>query len=415
MGYTKDLWTRPVKLPDGSLQRDSKGKVVREPTKRWGTGKRWLACWLDPEKQEKTKAFHNFKAADHYQKAQQTDVERGDYHDPKAGREQFDTIAKRWLKIRQVDPKSAQLYARVYRLHIKPEFGNRRVNALKTSEVQELLSDISPGNRGVAHMILVGIFELARLDGMIKRNPASGKAIQLAKPPQRRVRAWGDDKVTKLIDAHPLPLQLAPIILAGCGLREGELYGLSVDDIEDGDDPVIHVRRQIKRLDGGVVVFAMPKGDKERAVPLSGWVAQAIATHPVKPLTMTLPWETGDGPLVTHQLLVSQDGDYMRPGVYDRVWKPALHAAGLIGDPVKSARGRMRYPTDRHAGRHALRHYYASIELAGGVNIRELAEYMGHDDPGFTLRVYGHMLPDSHERARKAIDSRLFRPRAVGD
>jgi len=39
---------------------------------------------------------------------------------------------------------------------------------------------------------------------------------------------------------------------------------------------------------------------------------------------------------------------------------------------------------------------------------------MGHKDPAFTLKIYSHMLPDSHDRARQAIDKRLFRPRAVG-
>jgi hypothetical protein len=38
-----------------------------------------------------------------------------------------------------------------------------------------------------------------------------------------------------------------------------------------------------------------------------------------------------------------------------------------------------------------------------------LAEYLGHGDPGFTLRLYTHMLPSSHERARKAVHSRLAR------
>ncbi|GAA1571258.1 hypothetical protein GCM10009789_26040 [Kribbella sancticallisti] len=58
---------------------------------------------------------------------------------------------------------------------------------------------------------------------------------------------------------------------------------------------------------------------------------------------------------------------------------------------------------------HALRHYYASITLADGVNIKELAEHLGHGHPGFTLRLYTHMLPSSPERARKAVDSRLSR------
>ncbi len=36
-----------------------------------------------------------------------------------------------------------------------------------------------------------------------------------------------------------------------------------------------------------------------------------------------------------------------------------------------------------------------------------VAEYLGHADPGFTLRVYAHLFPSSEHRARAAID-RLF-------
>ena len=45
--------------------------------------------------------------------------------------------------------------------------------------------------------------------------------------------------------------------------------------------------------------------------------------------------------------------------------------------------------------------------LAGGVSIKELAEYLGHADPAFTLRVYAHMLPSSHDHARAVIDDRF--------
>jgi hypothetical protein len=80
----------------------------------------------------------------------------------------------------------------------------------------------------------------------------------------------------------------------------------------------------------------------------------------------------------------------------------------VIPMPGKDARSRRQYRNGRETGMDA-RHYYASITLADGVNIKELAEYLGHEDPGFTLRLYTHMLPSSHERARKAVDARLAR------
>ncbi|WP_406418788.1 tyrosine-type recombinase/integrase [Streptomyces sp. NBC_00842] len=54
---------------------------------------------------------------------------------------------------------------------------------------------------------------------------------------------------------------------------------------------------------------------------------------------------------------------------------------------------------------HALRHYYASVLLDAGENIKALAQYLGHSDPGFTLRTYTHLMPNSQDRARKAIDA----------
>lgn len=42
--------------------------------------------------------------------------------------------------------------------------------------------------------------------------------------------------------------------------------------------------------------------------------------------------------------------------------------------------------------------------LEAGTSVRALAEYLGHADPGFTLRVYTHLRPTSESRARQAVD-----------
>ncbi len=61
-------------------------------------------------------------------------------------------------------------------------------------------------------------------------------------------------------------------------------------------------------------------------------------------------------------------------------------------------------PTTRQNGMHVLRHTYASVLLDAGENIKALAAYLGHADPGFTLRIYTHLLPSSEDRTRRAID-----------
>jgi integrase len=75
------------------------------------------------------------------------------------------------------------------------------------------------------------------------------------------------------------------------------------------------------------------------------------------------------------------------------VWKSALKRAGV--------------PTTRENGMHVLRHTYASVLLDAGESIKALSLYLGHADPGFTLRVYTHLLPASEDRTRRAIDKAL--------
>lgn len=114
------------------------------------------------------------------------------------------------------------------------------------------------------------------------------------------------------------------------------------------------------------------------------------------PVRVTLPWEDPEhGPLVTVPLLFTpQCGTAIRQQVAaDLLWHPALRAAGI--EPSRSS------------GMHALRHFYASVLLDAGVNIKALSEWLGHTDPAFTLRVYTHLMPESPRRARRALDTLL--------
>jgi integrase len=67
-------------------------------------------------------------------------------------------------------------------------------------------------------------------------------------------------------------------------------------------------------------------------------------------------------------------------------WTPAVKAAGLPG----------RTP-------YALRHTYASWSIAAGIGPFELSRLMGTSVEQID-RTYGHLLPDSLDRARTALD-----------
>ena len=266
MGFTKDQWTRPVRQLDGTVQ--------RVKNDRWGKGKRWLSVWHDETGGERSKAFAKKELADKHWQAMETDRERGEYVDPKAGRELMRGVGQRWLASRVTDPATQIRYESLWRLHVEPAFGRRRVRAIRPSEIQAWLAGLGEkfdsSTAAGAYLVLQGCLELAVADHQIKANPAKSPVVSKPRAGDgARVQPWTDAQVGAVIDAHPDALRLMPVLMAGCGLRVGEVTGLALEDI-DFDEGVVHVRRQLKKL-GTEHVFALPKNDRERDVPLPEW------------------------------------------------------------------------------------------------------------------------------------------------
>ena len=193
-------------------------------------------------------------------------------------------------------------------------------------------------------------------------------------------------------DAYRVFVTLA----AGLGLRQGEVFGLSPDDV-DFLRGRVDVRRQVKLYANGSQAFALPKGGKARVVPLPASVRDELAAHlAARPARrVELPWGNVDGKPTQVALVLStrERGAVSRNYFNRHLWKPALDKAGI--------------DDKRENGCHALRHFYASTLLDAGESIKALSEYLGHTDAGFTLRTYTHLLPASGERTRRAIDVAL--------
>ncbi|MFI9076767.1 hypothetical protein ACIGW8_09725 [Streptomyces sioyaensis] len=88
------------------------------------------------------------------------------------------------------------------------------------------------------------------------------------------------------------------------------------------------------------------------------------------------------------------------------VSKPALAEVGVIAALEESAPdGSRTWEPSREHGYHARRHFYASGQLEAGGSVVSLARWLGHSDPGFTLRRYAHFLSRAGARGGAAIDA----------
>jgi integrase len=119
---------------------------------------------------------------------------------------------------------------------------------------------------------------------------------------------------------------------AGCGLRQGEVFGISADDVDE-ESGILRVERQVKIV-RNQMVFALPKHRKTREVPLPASVLDAIKQHKrsFPTLWVTLPWEVPTGKSVTVGLLIytREHHQIHRHSFNHHVWKPALRESGVV-------------------------------------------------------------------------------------
>jgi integrase len=92
-------------------------------------------------------------------------------------------------------------------------------------------------------------------------------------------------------------------------------------------------------------------------------------------------------------LFTAERGGRIVPSnLMSRVLKPAAVRAGL-GEWVRVP-GRRQPRAESWVGFHTLRHTCATALFRSGWNAVQVQKFLGHSDPGFTLRVYVHLLPE---------------------
>ncbi len=93
------------------------------------------------------------------------------------------------------------------------------------------------------------------------------------------------------------------------------------------------------------------------------------------------------------------------PGVQAHpTWRPVNVAGDRTRDDPRPPETPVWEPSREH-GFHALRHFYASEQLEAGEWVLSLTRWLGHTDPGFTVRKYAHFLPGAGSRGSGAIDA----------
>jgi integrase len=406
------------------------------PSSRHKTGKRWQVRWYEPDgKVKQPKKNFGLRVgrnpevhADAFNALveRHIDVEGG--FDPDAGNITFEAYAEDWRKTRGGldDNEAAALEGRL-RLHAYQDpdtpgrtrrggvsIGQRKMRDLakRPSLIQGWIQSmpLAEASARLVVMDVSAVFRSAVDDGAVPRDPVRVSSVDRPPAGRTKARPWPREHVVAMAAALDPRIAIVPYLGAGTGARQGEMLGLGADDIRFlGRDPRVSYVRQVKIV-GRRVCFAPLKNGKEHRPPLSPSLAGRLAAHMAEfpPVAVTLPWYDPDDkerhgkPVTVRLVLTTADGGAWRRDAFNRRWRAAQEAAGIVTREPGEKR-----PAARQDGCHALRHTYASAQLRHKVDIVRVAAWMG-DDPETVWKTYAHLMPDQDDDdGREAVDALL--------
>lgn len=308
--------------------------------------------------------------------------------DPDAGQITFSEYARSWQQIQVHRPSTAEWIDIYLRRHVLPTFESFPLASVRPREVQALIkrqsTTLAPSTVETGFRTLSAIFKAAVLDRRIAFNPCTG--TKLPERIVKRVEPPTTDEVLSVIEALPERYRAGAVAAAGCGLRQGEVCGLTLDRV-DFLRRVLTIDRQLITLNGQPPRLGPPKTKASvRDIPLPEYVSGALAAHvamfPVSnPLGLVFTSESG---APVHRQMLS------------RVWAGAVKRSEIKGEFTF----------------HALRHYYASLLIHHGESVKTVQARLGHASASETLNTYAHLWPDAEDRTRRAVDDVMLRATA---
>ena len=248
------------------------GSVKRRPDGKY------RARYRDHAGKEHAKHFDTKIDADRWVVTQEAALNRGEHVDPRAERVKFADYAQTWLA-NQVHLRDAtrRQYDGALRLYILPALGARPLASIRRSDVQSLVNawaadGASAGSIGNAYFkALRLIFKSAVLDGLVAKSPCV--AIKRPQIVTGQIVPLTVEQVMAIADEIEPRCRAAVLIGAGCGLRAGEITGLTEPDIRWMTRQIAVTHQFLRSGQLGPVKTR----SSERVVPVPGFVLEALS------------------------------------------------------------------------------------------------------------------------------------------
>lgn len=366
MGHTRDLWYTAGK-------RGPKRPTAKHPDRGGDkNANRYQAVWNEPDGSVATRTFAKKGSADSHWKAQETDVERGQYVDRKKAKVKVGAWCDTWLSGYSKRTSTVR-QAKVHVVQIKKEFGPMTLLALaeQPSRISTWVAKLAASGYEASyvyalHSRLSQIMAAAVREKLIGVNPCS----RFTSPGTGKQRPYvlTTEQLWQLHDAMPAYLKVSILMGALAGMRVGEASGSRPGDVD----------------------LAADVWNPAVQYPAENLKSETSRTPVPVPHSLTVELLAHFAQFPGDWILTTEDGGQVGPWRIERAIRTARKKVPGLPEGF-------RYQD--------LRHYLASFLIASGADVLKVKTRLRHASSKTTLDTYSHLWPDSDQSTRAALEA----------
>jgi site-specific recombinase XerD len=337
-----------------------------------------------PDGTQYQKTFNTKKQAEAYEAQQLVEHNSGTWLDDRYTNITFEQMANRWLDSNNAKRQTS--FARdlgILKKHLIPAIGNQKIKTIKRSDISAMVNTwvtakLSPATIRRHMAVLSAIFNMAVADDILHKSPTL--KIKTPRVDPSHGRALTPTESELLLSQIPHDHFAFVFTMLTTGMRWSEAAGLQVKHFSPmTTPPTLTIEQGLHETGNGYVTEKPKSAASHRVLVLQTKHVEVIARYLQETNRSAV---NSEAPL----FVSPKGGRLVSSNFRNRIWQPAVKAAGLEGLQIKD-----------------MRKTAATNLLQSGADSKTVTAIMGHEDIRTTLNHYAKTTPESLLNAAQVL------------
>ena len=330
----------------------------------------------------------------------------------------LDDWFEKWMRVYKepvVRLSTKTMYDSMYKRLISPAFGKKRLVNITKLMVTDSLNNMAKNGYqyetlNKVKILLIDMLDRAMEDQFLVRNPAKGVRLPKNKP-QKESKALSKEDQTDFFECAAGTFYNNMFVVAvNTGLRPGELYALTENDI-DLENNVIHVNHTLlyQKLDGDTCkTFHMgpPKTETSvRTVPINIYCRRALEKQVIQ-RKIVMAKTCRKNLEFPDLLFTTKYGTPLNAELYGAAIDRIVQEVNLTRDSLD-----LMEPFSGHC----FRHTFATRCFEAGIAPKTVQAYLGHASLQMTMDLYTSVMEHKKVDDMQLLEKTIDMPDPVAD